>query len=180
MIEMEVKVEVKDFTSIRRLLKDVEAKKIGRIYEVDTYYDHPVRNFTQTNETLRIRRSSTGRQTITYKAPAFSQMTKARVEYTVDINDGDKMDEILQTLNFRPVEMIEKSREIWALKKILVNLDDVKSLGKFVELETILKNRCHNADSEKRLFFALRQLGLDDKPLIKKSYLQLVREKRLR
>lgn len=103
--------------------------------EVDIYCSHPKRNFKKTQEALRIRKSNQQRYTITYKKPISSRLTKTRREYNVEvkeIEDIEKLSQILEALGFKPVEKIVKSREIWRLKHAIINLDNVSSLGRFV------------------------------------------------
>ena len=77
-IEADIKVKVKDFKEIRRLLKEMGAKKISEEEETDIYFQHPCRNFRDTDEALRIRRTGE-RITLTYRGPRISSELKSRI-----------------------------------------------------------------------------------------------------
>lgn len=55
MYEVELKVRA-DHDRVRAVLDDRGAERVGRVRQVDTYYDAPHRDFAETDEALRIRR----------------------------------------------------------------------------------------------------------------------------
>lgn len=178
MIETEVKVKVENFILVRERLKFLGFNKVRLVHETDIYYNHPVRNFSQTHEILRIRKSITN--TITYKGPVFSRQTKTRVEHNCDVDDPELMRKILHSLGFKQWKTIIKTREIWKSNDARVNLDYVDSLGRFVEVEIISTNHQNIAGIEERLFLMVKQLGLNISDITRKSYIKLINEMSLK
>lgn len=148
------------------------------VREIDIYHNHPMRDFSQTHEILRIRRSNMN--TITYKGPVFSQQTKARIEYNCTIENPEIMSKILQALGFEQWKIVSKSREIWKSNHACINLDHVNSLGKFVEVEILSSNRKNSADTQESLFLVVKKLGFNSNQITTKSYIELIRERPLK
>jgi predicted adenylyl cyclase CyaB len=72
-----------------------------------------------------------------------------------------------------PVEtVVEKKRELWLYDNTRIHLDTVKSLGTFLELETlVIKGK---KDAQKRFDHMVETLGLDFKGQIRSSYRHLM------
>jgi adenylate cyclase class 2 len=112
--------------------------------QVDTYYAHPERDFAKTDEALRIRRVG-GDAFITYKGPKIDSDSKTREEIELPIAGGtsaaDSHARLLEALGFRAVAEVRKQRRkaaiIWQARHFEIALDEVASVGTFVELETV-------------------------------------------
>lgn len=118
MIEIEVKgyADDKVFERVRK-----NFKLIRREYHEDTYFQHPCRNFTETDEALRIRiRKFNGHfeAFITYKGPKIDPNSKTRWEIEVPVSDPDRHVEILESLGFKEVMTIEKTREKYSSTRV--------------------------------------------------------------
>ncbi len=114
---------------------------IGEYIEHDTYYNHPCRDFSKTDEALRlrIRRSNNGIVSIlTYKGPRkiIQGNIKSRIELETKINDPESMDNILKKLGFRKVLSFSKKRIVLIRDGVEVNVDELLGVGSFVEIET--------------------------------------------
>jgi adenylate cyclase, class 2 len=133
MLEIEIKTPSADNANVERLLLARGAARLGEHDQVDEYFNHPSRDFALTDEALRLRRDSKGR--ITYKGPKIDRLTKTREEIEMDIDDLDKMTQILLRLGFRRVAKVTKKRKEFLLEGVTVCLDSVEGLGDFVELE---------------------------------------------
>lgn len=133
MLEIEIKTPSSDNGGVERLLLSKGAEKLGEHDQVDEYFNHPSRDFALTDEALRLRRDSKGR--ITYKGPKLDRETKTREEIEMEVDDLDKMAQILLRLGFRRVAKVAKKRKEFLLDGITVCLDSVQGLGDFVELE---------------------------------------------
>jgi adenylate cyclase class 2 len=142
--EVEQKFPVDDFQQILFQLDEREIVIGDAVEQKDIYYCHPARDFAATDEALRIRR--VGNQSwMTYKGPRVDTSTKTRRELEVDLPPGrstaDQYDQLLQVLGFQQVGDVIKSRRTavipWTGWDVVMALDEVVSLGCYVELETI-------------------------------------------
>ncbi|MFA5181632.1 MAG: class IV adenylate cyclase [Syntrophales bacterium] len=134
MLEIEIKAVLADPGTMKELLMQVGAVAGPVLQERDLYYQHPSRDFGQTNEALRLRVTN-GHGRITYKGPRMAGTAKIRFEAETEIGDYETMKSILERLDFHPAGMVEKKRTVFYLEGATVCLDDVVGLGTFIELE---------------------------------------------
>jgi len=174
MIEVEIKVPVDDFASIREALKKTYTSFVGYSRDDDMYFNHPCRDFKNTDEALRIRNSSSEGYVVTYKGPRLQGSMKSRTELNMKIEDFNNFLQILKQVGFEFSAHVVKVREKWTIGVASVNLDTVEGLGKFVEVEVNVETVDNVIDAEGIINGILRTLGLEDKPTIRESYLELI------
>ncbi|OHD69274.1 MAG: hypothetical protein A2W19_15905 [Spirochaetes bacterium RBG_16_49_21] len=166
-LEIEIKAYCDDRAKVAERLKALGARHIGLVTERDLYLNHPARDFKNTDEALRIRQAN-GRAILTYKGPKLSAVAKTRLEQEVAVDDFDSLLNILQYLGFHEAGSVVKMREIYLFDEITICLDEVESLGFFVELE---KKGSEREQAEGELFSLAADLGLDR--FERRSYLEL-------
>ena len=182
LIEVEVKIPVEDLSVVRDLLDKIGGIKkweLSRI-KLDAYYNHPCRNFSVTDEALRVRDSDGRTHSLTYKGPKLSLKTKTRVEINLQLSNGDLMNDILEKLGFVKVASITKSREWWRLRDSNVYLDEVEDLGNFIEVEHEVEDEKKIKEAENRILKLIKLLRLSAESVTRKSYLELFLEKRMK
>jgi len=198
MYEVETKVRA-DHDPLRDRLTTLGADHLGRVRQVDTYYNAPDRDFAATDEALRVRRETdrgeaqtvgetdrgetqtvgengdAGRVLLTYKGPLVDEVSKTREEAETRVVDGEQLRAILDGLGYEPAATVEKHRDRYAVGDCRVTLDRVTDLGEFVEVEF------HDPVPEAELDRARRtvadllgDLGLDPDDGIQTSYLGLL------
>ncbi len=166
--EVEQKFPVLDITAVQANLATLGTSLSPPRLEVDVYFAHPARNFAQTDEALRIRRTGEA-NCITYKGPKIDPTTKTRRELELPLGSGDESAGqwrlLLETLGFQPVGEVRKQRREarvdWEGRTVTVVLDDVERLGHFVELELISEESELDA-SRKCLASLAKRLELHD------------------
>ncbi|MBW3542433.1 MAG: class IV adenylate cyclase [Planctomycetes bacterium] len=182
--EVELKFPLDDVARIRRQLDDLGAEAGDEVEQVDRYYAHPSRDFAQTDEALRIRRTGDVNR-VTYKGPIVDKRSKTRREIELRIGenpeDGEQFAELLEALGFRPVREVRKRRVahdfMWEKRKLELALDEVDGLGSFLEIETIAKEPDREPARDAILRLA-KKLGLENSEL--RSYLTLLLEQDVR
>jgi len=87
--EVEQKFPVADLADVQARLTDLGAAISSPHEEWDLYFVHPVRDFAQTDEALRIRRKKDF-YAITYKGPKIDQTTKTRREIELPLGDSEQ------------------------------------------------------------------------------------------
>ncbi|MCD6373501.1 MAG: class IV adenylate cyclase [Thermococcus sp.] len=176
MIEVELKgyADSKIFERVRENFKFLRKE-----YHEDTYYQHPCRDFSKTDEALRIRiRRFNGHfeAFMTYKGPKVDEVSKTREEIEVPISDPDEHVMILEKLGFKEVLVVSKVREKYYVEKgIVITLDTVEGLGDFVEIEAIVEDERLVPQTVEKLKAILEELGV--KRFERRSYLELMLEK---
>jgi adenylate cyclase, class 2 len=174
--EVEQKFRVMDLRAIESSLTALGVAIGPARTEADLYYAHPARDFSQTDEALRIRRRG-DQAWITYKGPKIDALTKTRHELDIALGQTPAADwaELWLALGFRPVAEVRKSRRKalldWQGWRVEVSLDDVEQVGTFVELEVIADES--QLDAARACLAQLAaELGLND--VERRSYLELL------
>lgn len=169
MLEFEVKARVPDADALRRRLGPPRAVERHR----DTYFQHPARDFAETDEALRLREQG-DRVEVTYKGPKLDPGSKARLEHTSIVEDATALRRILESVGFHAAAEVRKTREVYRVDGFHVALDAVEGLGAFVEVERVLPEGADLTAARQRALELLSAWGLGDP--IRESYLELLRQ----
>ncbi len=173
MIEIELKGYADDriFERVRERFEFMRKER-----QEDLYFQHPCRDFAETDEALRIRiKKFNGHfeAFLTYKGPKLDRISKTRREIEVPINDVDAYIDILHSLGFREVISVEKTREKYYVEKgITITLDEVEGLGKFIEIEELAGGDVSIDQEVENLKRLLLDLGV--RKFERRSYLELL------
>ncbi len=170
-IEIETKLKVDSFDEIIAGLKGLGASFLDDQTQQDFYYDDTDANMAKSDRALRLRRQINAQSEkiiLTYKGPKQPSNLKKRQEIETEVVDLDSAEKILTALGYNRVLVVEKKRSTWQLSDCEVALDEVSSLGNFVEIE--------GPDNEK-IADVQQRLGLADLPHIKETYAGLLAEK---
>jgi adenylate cyclase, class 2 len=168
LVEIEVKVRVKDAASMRRALLDSGAQVERERYpEENMLFDLPSRILTAQRCALRLRRA--GRKAfLTFKgAPQKSRRFKVRQEHETEVRNEKEMRQILRALGFVAVFRYEKSRTTFRRGRLKIALDETAA-GVFCEFEG------ERSDIVKYA----RSLGFSSADMIKQDYVEILRQGR--
>jgi len=179
-VEVEQKFHLEQVGAVSRVRDTISA--LGgswgeSLQQTDSYFAHPVRDFSVTDEALRIRRQGDSCW-ITYKGPKLDSTTKTRQEIDTPLASSaaaDEMTEMFTALSFSQVADVKKSRQIahivWHDRQVEVALDEVPPLGHFVELEIVTSQ--DSLDAARAAITSLaEELGLTQSE--RRSYLELL------
>jgi adenylate cyclase, class 2 len=140
--EVEQKFRVANRKLLVERLRALGIHEMETVVQVDHYFNHPARDFAQTDEALRLRRVGE-LNFVTYKGPKLDATTKTRRELELPLSPGEKaaaeFSELLIALGFRSVAEVRKCRRnlqlVWQDRRVEIALDAVDDVGNFVELE---------------------------------------------
>ncbi len=176
--EVELKFPLTNPDDVLARLDSLGAVAVSPVEQVDRYFNHPARDFRETDEAFRIR--SVGEANcVTYKGPRVDSATKTRREIEVSFADGPEaarqMAEVWQSLGFRFVRDVRKTRTPltldWRQRVYELALDDVPPLGTFLEIELLADEAGREAARDAILALA-SELGLTNSE--RRSYLELL------
>ena len=171
LLEVEIKIKVRDHALLKRKLDELGAVSRGTVEQNDLYFNSPNRDFAETDEALRIRLEN-GTAHVTYKGPKRpSPVGKAREEVSVAVSSGEEFSLILTRLGFLLVAGVKKRREEFIWSGAGISLDTVEGLGHFVEIEVLCEEGQEQA--EKTIDSVKDALELSG-PHILESYLELI------
>jgi adenylate cyclase class 2 len=179
--EVEQKFAVADRARLRQALDAAGVAWQEPLEQADHYWNHPSRDFAQTDEALRVRQVGS-ENFITYKGPRVNSATKTRQELEFPLQSGpevpDQIGQILVALGFRPVATVRKRRQggvlAWEGTSIHIACDEVQGVGTYVELETVVETE--NLEfAQQRVLSLANHLGLTG--FERRSYLELLLER---
>lgn len=159
-------------------LQQFGAALVSNQSQADRYFNHPQRDFAQTDEALRIR--SVGAENwLTYKGPKIDSRTKTRREIEPELGAGehtvDQLAEVLTILGFRSVATVKKQRRSYELKRgdwlITIALDEVEQLGSYLEIE-LVTDAAQLAAAQQTVINLAAELGLLEPE--RRSYLRML------
>ena len=187
--EVEIKFRVNniDISELERQLQQrFDVSKFEEpVMESDSFFQHPCRNFVQTDECLRLRNRSfadgTSKHFLTYKGPKIDASTKTRQEIETPITEPECLESMLVALGFCKAASVRKFRRRMALtvehRHVDIVFDTLPDLPEssrfFVEMETIA-SYAEIEECRTLLLSIAEQLELS-KP-IRDSYLKLVQD----
>jgi adenylate cyclase class 2 len=172
MLEIELKVRVSALEPVRVRLHQHNATFCGRVHEHDIYFNAPHRDFSKTDEALRVRYAD-GKAVVTYKGAKIKNLgLKGREELNTAIKSGEIFESILTRLGFVRTAEVNKWRENYRLGNASIALDEVEHLGTFVEIEVL--SDAGAQDVKTGIERLAKELGVEGEPILA-SYLELLR-----
>jgi predicted adenylyl cyclase CyaB len=127
-VNIEIKAKCPDQETIRGILKSLNAKFVGLDHQIDTY-------FNANKGRLKLREGDIENSLIYYERENKSGPRESNV-VLFKTQAGSPLKEIL-TRSMGIKTVIDKKREIYFVGNVKFHLDNVASLGSFVEIEAI-------------------------------------------
>ncbi|MFH1667929.1 MAG: class IV adenylate cyclase [Candidatus Komeilibacteria bacterium] len=174
-LEVEIKYKVKDKKKLVAKLKLIGARFIVKTHLKDVYFSPDKgKRFIDPNPRLRIRNNMTDSTArLEYHV---DQGRYSVIETEVNISDGQMMKLILKNLDFKEEGVVDKVRNSYQYKNFNLDLDIVKGLGTFLEIELL------NPLNSKQAIYAIkeieRDLSLSKNSVCQHGYLFMVLKKR--
>ena len=177
-VELKAKLEKEDIPNFIRKLEDLGFERLVKKEEVDIYFNGIDRDFRETDEALRIRKSLNIDEKyvkcyMTYKGPKMDNISKTREEIEVQVSNGEDAKKIFEKLGVKSVKTIAKIREIYKKDKIEISIDKVEDVGTYIEFEKIVESESEKSDAVDELLNLMKSLNISKDNLVKTSYLEL-------
>jgi len=166
-LEVEQKYRVPSHDEVLKLLRELQATELPSEQHCDTYLQHPSRDFGVSGEAFRVREVN-DYAVVTYKGARLAGPIKTRTEIEIPLaaQTQNEWMQIWQALGFREVAKVRKLRRSFSLQlqsnQLTIALDDVQSLGKFVEVEAIVHDRTTLSSIQNQILAVAKLLNLDE------------------
>lgn len=165
MINIEIKARYEDMERAEENLNAIGAGPAGTFYQKDTY-------FKVEEGRLKLRELGPDEGHLIYYKREDVPGPK-RSDYEVAFtSDPEAMRGMLREILGVWVE-VEKSRQVWLWENVRIHLDEVKGLGRFVELEAVTNDKGIE-ESHQRIKTLMRALEIESSQLVEGSYGDLV------
>lgn len=156
-LNLEVKIKILSHAKLLVSLKKINAEYKGVLMQKDVY-------FKVRKGLLKLRVEGGTYTLIKYLR---DEKGKRWSNYELLKLEGKNPEKYLRDI-FEVATVVEKRRKLYLYNNTRIHLDDVKGLGKFIELETLLVN--DKSDAAKRFNEIVGLLGLDISKQIRSSY----------
>lgn len=161
---LELKIKVNSLKSFEEKLSSLDAAFEAVLNQKDIYYKTD-------NGLLKLRIENGTTSLIFYKRDEQNKNRFSDFEY-VKFSEGDA-EKIFK--NFLQVEaVVEKTRKLYLYNNTRIHLDEVNSLGNFLELETLVLDG--KAEAQERFNEIIKLLEINTAEQIRKSYRDLILE----
>lgn len=164
-LNLELKIRLENPSSVKEKIKLINAEYKGELNQADVYYGYK-------KGLLKLRIENGSQTLIKYNRneTAGSRWSDYQL-ISLENNDArEYLNDILETET-----VVEKKRHLYMYDNTRIHLDDVKGLGSFLELETLVIDGKDNA--ERRFSHIILALELNTEHEIRKSYRDLMLEK---
>ncbi len=162
---LELKLKVNSFSKLKTILENNSAESKGILNQKDTY-------FAYKNGLLKLREQNGSFQLIKYSRNESGDDRWSNYELLT--LSGERIEQYLCDI-LQQECVVEKKRELYIYDNTRVHFDEVKNLGLFMELETLVFGDME--DAKLRFDFIVKMLKLDFSKQIRKSYRNLILEK---
>lgn len=156
-MEIEIKAQVKNFIEVKKNLKKIGAKYIGKKNQIDYYYSLYKRPIgKKKGNVMRVRHDRiSGETRLEFHKP---KNIYAAEEIELKVDSLKIVQRILREMKAKQEFIIDKERLVYKKSKIEIVLDTIKALGTFVEVEIEGKDTKKNREA---LYTMLDKLGID-------------------
>ena len=165
MKNLEFKANCNSLDVLRQRLANLQAEHRHTMKQLDTYFNVP-------QGRLKLREIDTHDAELIYYERSDLAESRYSNYQICDIPEPMAFKQ-LATIALGVKGVVEKRRELWIFGDTRIHLDEVKNLGQFVELETVI---CNQTESEAQAEHQLVKdaLGIREEDLVSVSYSDLV------
>lgn len=163
---IEIKAKIRDYKKVKRLVEGLCSSPIQTEQQEDTF-------FKTSNGRLKLRVSDVKEaELIYYNRPNSFEPKQSDITISF-IENPDTLKSVLsKSIGIRGI--VNKQRILYKYGQTRIHLDDVKGLGKFIELEVVLKSDQTLKDGETIANKLMNMFGIQKTDLIDVAYIDLI------
>ncbi len=159
---VEIKAKCIDHDPIRAELQALKARFVGLDHQIDTYFNVP-------ENRLKLREGTIENNLIYYDRP--NQAGPKRSDVLLHKPSETESLKAILTRVHGILIVVDKQREIWFVDNVKVHLDEVRGLGRFVEIEAIDTDEISTEDALRQQCESLMQrFNIKEDDLLTSSY----------
>ena len=179
MIEVESKIFLRNPNETREKAR-VIGKYLGIELKIDDYFTREKIN-RYPKESIRVRKVNGFYVTNFKKRLSYKNGVYAKQEIEHLTKDIKNLMRVMSVLGFRKWLRKEKKCEIYKIKKhFQIEINYVKNLGWFAEIEYLVKNISQINSARQEVRKIIKKLGFSEKDAIKSGYTKMLWNKKLR
>lgn len=165
---IEIKARVPDdrWPAVRRRARRLAAASPETLRQVDTFF-----NVGHGRLKLRVVGSGSG-ELIAYDRPDGNEPKASSYAVSPTSSPETLLATLARALGVRGV--VRKTRELFQVGQTRIHLDEVDGLGRFLELEVVLREGQSDDDGRTIARDVMRQMGVEDRDLVAGAYVDLL------
>jgi len=181
MIRIDIRARVDDLDNMTAALERVNFKKLKQKIEHEIHYCLNDGDLKDSEKKLCLfceENISSGEKkaSIIYKCPGTDRFSITDVEYETEIADFEAVAGIFDHLGYNRAAEIRKDRRYFSnFEGVSAYLDEVRQLGKFLELEILLDEESRQEYAVEALAIILNELGVHKSAVVTKTYIELLK-----
>jgi len=165
---IEIKARINDYKKVKRLIEELCSTPIRTEDQIDTFFNTP-------KGRLKLRKSDSNAEIIYYNRPDSFEPTQSDIAISFTENPNTLKTVLAKSLGIRGI--VQKRRILYRYEQTRIHLDDVVRLGKFLELEVVLKPNQISKDGEAIVNELMIQFGIKKTDLVDVAYIDLIEGK---
>lgn len=167
-LNVELKARVHDLQHARTVAAELATRPLQELRQRDTYF------YCRTGR-FKLREIDQQPSELIWYQRASEQQSRPSHYMLVEVLDQEGMRDLLEaTLGIRAV--VEKEREVYFYHNVRIHLDQVRSLGTFLEFEAVLEHPGQLQQGHEQLAFLRGQFAISEEDLLNGSYGEMVEE----
>ena len=162
---IEIKAKIRDYEKVKRLIEKLCPVPIRTEQQLDTFFNTP-------KGRLKLRESDGQSAIIYYDRKDSFEPSQSDIAISYTENSDTLKSVLSKSLGIRGI--VNKNRILYKYEQTRIHLDDVKGLGKFLELEVVLKSNQTSKDGEIIAYELMNKFGIQKSDLIDVAYIDLL------
>jgi len=162
---IEIKAKIRDYDKVKRLVEELCPKPVQTEQQEDTF-------FITSKGRLKLRKNKSNSALIYYDRK--DSLEPSQSDIAISFSDSpDTLKSVLsKSLGIRGI--VKKNRTLYKYGQTRIHLDDVEGLGKFIELEVVLKSNQTSKDGENIAIDLMSKFNTHKTDLIDVAYIDLI------
>lgn len=165
---IEIKAKINNYEKVKRLVEDLCPIPIETEQQKDTFFNTP-------QGRLKLRESDSTSAIMYYYRPDSHEPKQSDIAISFTENPDTLKTVLDNSIGIRGI--VYKKRILYQYHQTRIHLDDVKGLGKFIELEVVLKPDQTSNDGEIIAYKLMDKFGIHKNDLIDVAYIDLIQAK---
>lgn len=163
---IEIKARITDYDKVKSLIEELCPTPVQTEHQEDTFFNtHKGR--------LKLRETKTDSTLIYYDRKDSFQPIQSDIAISFIENPDTLKSVQSNSIGIRSV--VKKKRILYKYAQTRIHLDNVENLGKFIELEVVLKSDQTSKDGKTIAYKLMEMLGIKKTDLIDVAYIDLIK-----
>lgn len=176
MKEIEIKYQLNDKSKLIEKLERLGCVMSDTNIQKDTIYVSDLNHIENTPESifLRVRKDN---DKIQLNAKRHEKVMQSRKEVEFEVSSYEEANKFLELIGFEKWVEVNKERVHTIYKDCNICIDEVETLGSFVELEYVVDDETEEEKILKKIEEIAKEIGIDTKEIVNQYYDEMIAER---